>query len=189
MDDRPLFFQISTDEVYGDSGHASNEEDRLKPSNPYAASKASAELLIRAYSRTYGLDYMITRSGNNYGPRQYHEKLIPKCINCLEEGKRIPVHGDGTYLRDWIYVKDNVKAIMILIDNDKKNEIYNIACKNHIRNIDVIKEILTWYNASEDKIQFVNDRWGQDICYNIDNTKILELDWTPKHPKGIYKWL
>ena len=187
--DRPLLFHISTDEVYGDSGHPSNEKDVLNPSNPYSASKASAELIIRSYNRTYGLNYMITRSSNNYGPRQYHEKLIQKCIHCLEEGKKIPLHGDGTYMRDWIYVKDNVEAIMMLMESNKKNEIYNIACQNHIRNIDVVKEILTWYNASEDEIQFVDNRWGQDICYNIDNQKILELGWTPKHPRGIYKWL
>jgi len=85
-------------------------------------------------------------------------------------------------------VKDNVNAIMMLIESNQKNETYNIACQNHIKNIDVVKEILSWYNATEDEIQFVDNRWGQDICYNIDNSKILGLGWTPEHPEGIYKW-
>lgn len=186
---RPLFFHISTDEVYGDSEEAAHEDYKLNPSNPYSASKASAELLIKSYYRTYGINYMITRSSNNYGPRQYHEKLIPKTIHCIENKKKIPLHGDGSYLRDWIYVKDNVEAIMFLIEKNIKNDIYNIACRNHIKNIDVVKEILKWYNLKDDdQIEFVENRWGQDLHYNINNSKILSLGWQPKFPEGIYKW-
>ncbi len=113
---RPLFFHISTDEVYGDIAEGDfKESDRLSPSNPYSASKACAEMLVKSYSRTYNLDYLITRSSNNYGPRQFEEKLIPKCITSLEQDKKIPVHGDGSYVRDWIYVKDKAGAILHLI--------------------------------------------------------------------------
>ena len=125
--DRPLFFHISTDEVYGDRLEGSFvEADILSPSNPYSATKASAEMLVMAYHRTYGLDYIITRSANNYGPRQYEEKLIPKCISSIRDGKKIPIHGDGSYIRDWTYVEDNVDAIIHIINQGCKNEIFNM---------------------------------------------------------------
>ena len=122
--DRPLFFHISTDEVYGDREEGVFlEEDCLSPSNPYSATKAGAEMLIKAYSRTYGIDYIITRSSNNYGERQYEEKLIPKCLFCLDSKKKIPVHGDGSYIRDWTYVKDNVSALFAILDSNVKNAV------------------------------------------------------------------
>ena len=118
---RPLFFHISTDEVYGDKLHGSFvETDKLTPSNPYSATKAAAEMLVLSYARTYGIDYIITRSANNYGPRQYHEKLIPRCLDCIETNTRIPVHGDGTYIRDWTYVEDNVDGIFCILENEIK---------------------------------------------------------------------
>lgn len=188
--ERPLFVQISTDEVYGDLLDGEfTENDKLKPSNPYSATKVAAEALVLAYHRTYGIDYLITRSSNNYGERQYEEKLIPKTIKCIQDGKKIPLHGDGSYIRDWIYVKDNAEAILTLIEKQVKNDIYNIGSGNRIQNIDVVKEILSWYNADPvDHIQFVPNRWGQDIRYALNTDKINSVGWQPKHPKGIFKW-
>lgn len=187
--ERPLFVQISTDEVYGDRPEGGfTEQDKLTPSNPYSASKAAAEMFVLSYNRTYGLDYLITRSSNNYGPRQYHEKLIPKSIRCIEAGRKIPLHGDGSYIRDWIYVKDNVDGIYSLILAGVKNDTYNIAANNHLTNLEVVKELLNAYGKGEDQIQFVPNRWGQDLRYSLDTTKINSLGWIPKHIKGIYKW-
>ena len=186
---RPLFFHISTDEVYGDKMRGSfNERDKLNPSNPYSATKASAEMLILSYARTYGIKYIITRSANNYGPRQYEEKLIPKCINSIENNKKIPVHGDGSYIRDWTYVKDNVSGIQCIIDSKVKNKIFNIASENHMTNLEVIDEVLSWYNKDRESIQFVENRWGQDLRYSIDSSKLRKLGWEPKYKKGIFKW-
>lgn len=184
--DRPLFFHISTDEVYGDIADGSFvETDPLMPSNPYSATKASAEMLILAYHRTYGLDYIISRSANNYGERQYEEKLIPKCITSIKEGKRIPIHGDGTYIRDWTYVKDNVNALLFLCDKYKeegmKNETFNVAAENHMQNLDVVKDICDKMDVKfEDSIQFVENRWGQDLRYSVSSEKIRTLGWKPK---------
>jgi dTDP-glucose 4,6-dehydratase len=188
--ERPLFFQISTDEVYGDRPDGEfKESDVLKPSNPYSATKVAAEALVLAYNRTYGIDYIITRSSNNYGERQYEEKLIPKTIKCIQDGKKIPIHGDGSYVRDWIYVKDNADAILFLIEKNIKNQIFNIGSGNRIENINVVKNILDWYNADyESNIQFVPNRWGQDLRYALNTDKINNMGWKPKHPKGIYKW-
>ena len=134
--ERPLFYQISTDEVYGDILEGSyTEQDNLNPSNPYSATKASAETLVKSYHRTYGIDYLITRTANNYGSRQYHEKLIPKCISRLNSGKKIPIHGDGSYIRDWTYVKDNVSAFDVPAENlIHKNDVFNIAAENFMTN-------------------------------------------------------
>lgn len=187
--DRPLFFHISTDEVYGDRLEGSFvETDKLTPSNPYSATKAAAEMLVLSYARTYGIDYVITRSANNYGPRQYHEKLIPRCFDCIETNTKIPVHGDGTYVRDWTYVEDNVDGIFCILENEAKNEIFNIAAENHMINLNVINTVLSWYNKGEELIQFVPNRWGQDLRYSISASKLRGLGWTPKHETGIYKW-
>ena len=187
--DRPLFFQISTDEVYGDTLDGMFiEDDKLTPSNPYSATKASAEMLVLSYHRTYGLDYIITRTSNNYGERQYKEKLIPKCLECLSNNKKIPVHGDGSYIRDWTYVKDNISALILLLESDIKNDIYNIAAENFMTNLQVIEQVLDWKNGSEDSLMFVENRWGQDLRYAVDSTKVRLLGWNPKHTKGLYKW-
>lgn len=186
---RPLFFHISTDEVYGDRQDGLfTEESTLRPSNPYSATKASAEMLINAYSRTYGIDYIITRSSNNYGERQYEEKLIPKCLSCLDSNKKIPVHGDGSYVRDWTYVKDNISAIFSILDSNVKNEIFNIASENYMKNIDVVKKIIEWKNKDESYIEFVPNRWGQDVRYAIDTSKLRKLGWSPAHKDGLFKW-
>lgn len=187
--DRPLFFQISTDEVYGDRLKGSfAEADKLTPSNPYSATKAAAEMLILSYSRTYGIEYIISRSANNYGPRQYEEKLIPKCISSLKSSKKIPVHGDGSYIRDWTYVKDNISGIFTILDSGRKNEIYNIASENHLTNLSVIDIILEWSGKGRESIMFVDNRWGQDLRYSISSKKLRDLGWEPKYPRGIHKW-
>lgn len=187
--ERPLFVQISTDEVYGDilEGEFS-ETDILKPSNPYSATKAAAEMLVMSYNRTYGINYIITRSSNNYGERQYEEKLIPKSITYLKTGKKIPLQGDGSYIRDWIYVKDNVEAIYHVIMHGNKNETYNIGARNRMKNIEVVTQIIEWMNKDLNSITFVPNRWGQDLRYALNIDKLLSLGWTPKHSKGIYKW-
>ena len=184
---RPLFFHISTDEVYGDIEEGSfKETDKLNPSNPYSATKACSEMLINSYHRTYGVDYVMTRSGNNYGARQYEEKLIAKCISCLKDGEKIPVHGDGSYVRDWTYVKDNVDGIMSIIDKKIKNQCFNVAANNYIKNIDVVRAIIKTFNKTDEEIQFVEDRWGQDIRYSVDTSKITEsTGWKPKYFYGL----
>ncbi|MBV03478.1 MAG: hypothetical protein CML45_03695 [Rhodobacteraceae bacterium] len=187
--DRPLFFHISTDEVYGDILEGEfNEKDKLNPSNPYSASKAAAEMLVLAYHRTYGIDYIITRSSNNYGERQYEEKLIPKCISSVQKNKKIPIHGDGSYVRDWLYVKDNVDAIFSIIKSDVKNEIYNIAAENYMTNLEVANTIISWLDATGNMIQFVANRWGQDLRYAVSYSKLRSLSWEPKYKKGLHKW-
>lgn len=188
--DRPLFFQISTDEVYGDIVEGKfTENDKLKPSNPYSATKAAAEMLVLSYHRTYGIDYLITRSGNNYGERQYEEKLIPRCISYIEQDKKIPIHGDGSYVRDWIYVKDNVDAICLLLEKNIKNDIYNIAAENHMTNLQVAQEVSSWYGkTTQDTCQFVENRWGQDLRYAVSSEKLRSIGWLPKHPLGLKKW-
>ena len=185
---RPLFFHISTDEVYGDIDNGSFKEiDKLNPSNPYSATKACSEMLINSYYRTYGIDYVIPRSGNNYGARQYEEKLISKCISCLKDREKIPVHGDGSYIRDWTYVKDNVEGILSIIDKGVKNECFNIAANNHIKNIDVVKAVIKKFDSDPDKyIEFVEDRWGQDVRYSVNTDKINKVTgWKPKYFYGL----
>ena len=189
--DRPLFFHISTDEIYGDRDSGSFvETDRSFPSNPYSATKAAAEMLVIAYHRTFGIDYLITRSSNNYGARQFEEKLIPKTLSCIKENKKVPLHGDGTYVRDWTYVKDNISAVLLLLQKGIKNDIYNIAAENYMTNLDVVKTILDWYNISDHSnyYKFVPNRWGQDVRYAVSSQKLRDLGWAPKYDKGLYKW-
>ena len=168
--ERPLLVQISTDEVYGDALHNDFiEDDALKPSNPYSATKASAENLVTSYYRTYGIEYLITRSSNNYGPRQYEEKLIAKTVACLEESRKIPLHGDGSYVRDWIFVKDNVKAILDLIESGIKNETFNIAGGLQLDNNQVVERVCRWFGLEDWKnhVFYTENRLGQDVRYSI----------------------
>jgi dTDP-glucose 4,6-dehydratase len=187
--ERPLFVQISTDEVYGDINDGEfKETDTLKPSNPYSATKASAEMLVLSYNRTYNINYIITRSSNNYGERQYEEKLIPKTLKYIADGKKIPLHGDGSYVRDWIYVKDNAEAIYHAILSGTVNQTFNVGSRNRMKNIDVVMDILGWFGKGKENITFVPNRWGQDLRYALNTDKIESLGWKAKHNKGIYKW-
>jgi dTDP-glucose 4,6-dehydratase len=187
--ERPLFFHISTDEVYGDKLEGLFiEEDKLSPSNPYSATKVGAEMLVFSYSRTYCIDYLLTRTSNNYGERQYREKLIPKCIDNLRNNKKIPLHGDGSYIRDWTYVKDNVCALLLLLESGIKNDVFNIAAENFMTNLEVAKQVLEWENKDESNIEFVENRWGQDLRYAVDSSKIRKLGWKPKYENGLFKW-
>ena len=173
------FIQVSTDEVFGsiEKGSA-NEFTRFNPSSPYSATKAGAELLINAYFVTYGCDCVITRCTNNYGPRQFPEKLIPKIILLAEQDKKIPIYGTGTNIRDWIYVDDHCDAVFKVLNNGKSGESYNISADNEIDNITIVKKILSLMNKSEDLIEYVEDRPGHDFRYSMDSSKIRkELGW------------
>jgi dTDP-glucose 4,6-dehydratase len=175
------YVQISTDEVYGSIDEGSfKEDDLLDPSSPYSASKAGADLLARAYYKTYGLNVLITRSSNNFGPYQHPEKLIPKLIINALQGKPLPIYGDGLNVRDWIYVLDNCEAIDIVSQRGKPGEIYNIGASNEKRNIDVVKIILKRLGKPERLIKFVNDRPGHDRRYSLDISKIEKLGWKPR---------
>lgn len=194
-----IFFQISTDEVYGDikDGYKSKESDILNPSSPYSSSKASADLLVTSWHRTYGIKYIISRSCNNYGPFQHSEKLIPVVINSILKGKKIPIYGKGNQKREWIYVEDNVDAIVKIIKNGKKNSIYNIGSNQNKKNLSLVKEICTIYDKitknkkkSVSLISFVKDRLGHDKRYALDIKKIKkEINWKTKtkFQKGLKK--
>ena len=173
---------VSTDEVYGTILEGSAiEETRFNPSSPYSASKASAELLINSYVKTYGVDAVITRCTNNYGPRQFNEKLIPKAIGLCTENKKIPVYGTGASIRDWIHVEDHCKAIMLVLEKGNTGESYNISSSNEVNNLTLITKILEILNKSKENIHFVEDRPGEDTRYSLDSTKIHEkLGWKPK---------
>ena len=182
---------ISTDEVYGsfNSGSA-KEETRLDPSSPYAASKASAELLIQSYITTYGCDAIITRCTNNYGPKQFPEKLIPKTIILALNGKKIPIYGTGKNIRDWIFVDDHCDAIIDVLLKGKSGESYNISAGNEIDNITIIKKILTIIGKPLENIEFVEDRPGHDFRYSMESTKIRNnLGWSQnkKFEEGLKK--
>ena len=173
---------ISTDEVYGsfDLGSA-KEETRLNPSSPYAASKASAELLIQSYVTTYGCDVIITRCTNNYGPKQFPEKLIPKTIILALNDKKIPVYGTGKNIRDWIFVEDHCDAIIDVLVKGKSGQSYNISGGNEIDNITIIEKILSIVGKPTKSIEFVEDRPGHDFRYSMKSTKIKnELGWVQK---------
>lgn len=179
--DRPIFVHISTDEVYGDILEGSRKEtDMLKPSNPYAGTKAAAEQLIFAWGRTYGIKYKICRSSNNYGWGQYPEKLIPKTIFYALENKPMTIHGDGSARREWTYVGDNVEGIFLVMEKGKINEIYNISSNEEYSVLEIVKMILKEMGKPENFYVFVEDRPGQDIRYSIDSSKIRKLGWKPK---------
>ena len=179
---RKKLIQISTDEVYGSLKYQSADENfHLNPSSPYSSSKASAELIANSYHITYDIDVMITRCTNNYGPRQFPEKLIPKTIILAEQNKKIPVYGKGTNIRDWIYVDDHCEAILEVLTHGKSGNSYNISAENEIDNITIVKKILSILNKKEDLIEFVEDRPGHDFRYSLDSSKIRkELNWSQK---------
>ena len=175
--------QISTDETYGDITKGSfKEEDRLKPSNPYSATKAAADMLCHAYHRTYGLDIIVTRCTNNFGPHQFPEKLIPKTIIRAQKNLQIPVYGTGENVRDWIYVLDHCEAIDLILRKGRTGETYNISSGNELSVITIAKKILDILDKPEELITFVEDRPGHDVRYSLDSSKIRrELGWKPRH--------
>jgi dTDP-glucose 4,6-dehydratase len=186
LHDVSLFVQISTDEVYGDAtgGEHFDENSPLIPNSPYSASKAAADLLTRAYNKTYGVKTVITRCSNNFGPNQFPEKLIPKTIIRALRGLPIPLYGDGRQIREWIYVNDNVDAILKVVKNGKSGEIYNITSSNEITNIEVVSKIIDILHNSNVgkrvKIEYVYDRPAHDRRYSSDSSKIKkDLGWNP----------
>lgn len=177
------FIHISTDEVYGSIDNGSFTETSLySPRNPYSASKSASDHFVMAYYHTYGLPVNISNCSNNYGPRQYTEKLIPKTITNILEGKKIPVYGDGSQIRDWIYVLDHCDALIKIWKNGLNGEKYNIGGLCEIKNIDLIKKILTLMGRDESMIEYVEDRPGHDRRYSTDISKIRnDLGWYPKY--------
>lgn len=173
---------VSTDEVYGQALEGSFTEDNPpKPSNPYSASKASADMFVLAYYKTYSLDGSITRCTNNFGPYQLPEKFIPKTIICALRNLSIPIYGSGANIRDWIYVQDHCEAIDAVLQKGKAGEVYNISAGNEIPNIQIAKKILSILNKPESLLTFVEDRPGHDIRYSLDSTKARSIvGWQPR---------
>ena len=181
------FVQISTDEVYGSLGATERftESSPLKPSSPYSASKAAADLLVLAYGHTFGMDVVVTRCSNNYGPCQFPEKLIPLMIANALEGKKLPIYGDGMQVRDWIHVEDHCRALLAAAEQGKAGEVYNIGSDNEWPNIRIVGSIVQLLGKGEHAIEHVKDRPGHDRRYAIDAQKAHdELGWTPRIPFG-----
>ncbi len=178
------YLQVSTDEVYGTLGETGyfTEETPLAANSPYSASKAGADLLVRAYNETFGLPVNITRCSNNYGPFHFPEKLIPLMISNALNDKELPVYGDGLNIRDWLHVEDHCQAIDLVLHNGRNGEVYNVGGNNERTNIDIVKTILKALDKPESLIKYVKDRPGHDRRYAIDATKLrTELGWTPKY--------
>ncbi len=179
------YVQVSTDEVYGSLGTtgAFSESTPLAPNSPYAASKASADLLVRSYHHTYGFPALITRCSNNYGPYQFPEKLIPLLITNALADRALPIYGDGLYVRDWIHVRDHCIAINTVFQRGRIGEVYNIGARQEMPNLEIVRLILKELGKGEDLITFVKDRPGHDRRYAIDSSKIEgELEWHPEIP-------
>ena len=178
------YLQVSTDEVYGSLGPEGyfTEETPLQANSPYSASKAGADLMVRAYGNTFNLPINITRCSNNYGPYQFPEKLIPLMISNALEDKKLPIYGDGKNIRDWLHVYDHCSAIDLVLHKGKLGEVYNIGGHNEKQNIEIVKLILKALDKPESLIEFVTDRLGHDKRYAIDSSKIVnELGWSPKY--------
>ena len=179
------FVHVSTDEVYGeldfDPTTFFTEETPLQPNSPYSASKASSDLLVRAYHETYGMPMNITRCSNNYGPYHFPEKLIPLTISRVLNNQEIPVYGDGKNIRDWLHVIDHCAAIDLVLHEGANGEVYNVGGHNERTNLEVVKTIIEALGRSEDLIEFVTDRLGHDKRYAIDPTKLEQLGWKPTY--------
>lgn len=180
--ERPLFVQISTDEVYGDiNTGAYSETAMLTPSNPYAATKAAADMLIKSWGRTYDMQWNIVRPANNYGLHQYPEKLIPKSSWRMKRGLPATLHGDGSYVRSWLHAEDTVDAVLKVIEKAERNAIYNAGGGIEMRNIEVLRAIAGHLGVSEsDAWVPVPDRSGQDVRYSLDDSKLKALGWKPR---------
>jgi dTDP-glucose 4,6-dehydratase len=182
---QPVFVHISTDEVYGDIDVGAHvETDILKPSNPYSASKASSDMLIKAWSRTYGINYIILRPTNNYGEGQYPEKLIPLSVKNLMRGLKIRLHNQGTPIRNWLHADDTAEAVMTVIGAGQVNEIYNVAGGFEQANVDTVKKIIESFYGTEEGwekyVDFDAEREGQDVRYALNDRKLKNLGWTPQ---------
>jgi len=188
--DKPLFFQMSTDEVYGDTiSGIFDENSPLNPSNPYAATKAAADLLIKSWARTNGLDYIIARPSNNYGTNQYPEKLIPLSVKRLSRGKKIKLHNNGNPIRTWTHVEDTCDAIMLLSEVAERNRIYNISSEFEQKNINTVHKVINSYFMGRvdisipdynEHIDFTYSRPGQDVRYAISCKPLRDLGWLPR---------
>lgn len=188
--DKPLFFQVSTDEVYGDIQEGSfSEKSELNPSNPYAATKASADLLIQSWARTHGLDYIIARPSNNYGLYQYPEKLIPICCKRLSRGKKIKLHNEGTPVRTWTHTEDTAEALLTLYEKAERNKIYNISSEFEQTNLETVTKLVNAYFLEkinrqvpdlENHLDLSYTRPGQDVRYAISCNPLKSLGWEPK---------
>ena len=207
---KPIFFHFSTDEVYGDIVDGSHtEESPLSPSNPYSASKAASDMLIKAWARTYGIDYLILRPTNNYGTYQYPEKLIPLVVKLLQQGRKIRLHNRGEPYRNWLHAADTAGAVVKIIESGAVNEIFNVAGGFEQKNYDTVCKIVnSYYNGGydreyvgcEDLLDFSYVREGQDVRYSVDDAKLRNLGWKPersfdqeidhivKHYKNHFRW-
>lgn len=178
----PRVIQVSTDEVYGSVEEGFALEDApLQPSSPYAATKAGADLLVRSYWSTYGYPAIISRCTNNYGPYQFPEKLIPRFVTHLFEGKHVPLYGEGRNERDWLYVEDHCAALHLLVDRGEPGEVYNVGANDQLPNIELTRILLEVMEKDETCIDYVADRPGHDLRYAVDSSKIRNLGWAPKH--------
>lgn len=168
------FLQVSTDEVYGSISVGSwDENEPLKPNSPYSASKAAADLLVLAYWKTFGMNVRITRCCNNYGYRQYPEKVIPLFVSKIIDGERVPIYGDGSQIREWIHVDDHCRAIYAVLERGRPGEIYNVAGSEELRNIDLARKIINYFGKNESEaIEFVKDRKGHDFRYSLNGNKM-----------------
>ena len=175
------FIHISTDETYGSRTQGSfSENDRLEPSSPYSASKASSDLIALAHHTTHGLPVIITRSSNNYGPFQFPEKLIPLFITNLLDGLTVPLYGDGSNVRDWIHVDDNCNAIESILRSGNIGQIYNVGAGNEVSNLELTKTLIELCDRDESAIMHVEDRIGHDFRYSVDSSLVRELGWKPE---------
>lgn len=181
---KPILLHFSTDEVYGDIVEGEHtEKDLLKPSNPYSATKAAADMLVLAWHRTYGISYIIVRPTNNYGIGQYVEKLIPKICKYLHLNRKIPLHNNGTPIRNWLHAEDTAMAVVKIIESESTNEIYNICGGYEQSNLETVKKLLCVYGKTENIENYVDfscNRVGQDLRYALDDSKLRALGWSPE---------
>lgn len=179
--ERPVFIQMSTDEVYGDIKVGKHSiHDDLKPSNPYSATKAAADLLIKSYARTHGIQYKMVRPSNNYGCHQYPEKLIPKSTLRMKRGVPALMHGDGSYMRSWLHVEDTVEGLLAIIEKGELNTVYNMCGDLELSNIEVLRRIANILGVAEDKAWVsIENRAGQDVRYSMDDSALRALGWAP----------